>query len=668
LLALIVVAVGSAGSAAAGSTASHSAVNRAPTEFPGLALAPLHTPANLLASGRSGSATSLGEARAAAILPGIASQFGAPRRLKLLLIAADGKETDYPALRAFLDQIGVPYDTLLAAGTALTSSRLWDGIGRGNYQGVVLTTGNLTYFDVASGQWRSAFTDAEWATLWDYERRFGIRQVTSYTYPGGPPDSYGLSLVGVQDTTSAPLAATLTEAGRAVFPYLNATTPVTFRNAWVYLATVVNPAVTTPLLVTTGGHAIASVTRYPDGRENLAVTAANNPFLLHSELLSYGVVNWVTKGLFLGERHVNVAAQVDDLLIDSDIWDPVANSDLTGRTYRLTGTDFANAVSWQRRLQTSSPTLAGLRLELGFNGEGASGIYQRDTLTPSVKANQASFGWVNHAYSHENLDLVDYATATAELAGNHVAATTTLNLTSYVRDALVQPDISGLGNAQFLRAASDFGIRYLISDTSRPGGANPSPNAGVYSPLQPNVLVIPRRPTNLFYNLSTPAEFVDEYNHFYGPGGVWAYWPRNLTYAEIIDQESANLLGYLLRWDLDPWMFHQANLRSYAGGRSLLGDLLDATFAKYRAVYNLPVRNLGQHDAGVLMARRMTYDGSGVSGILVPCVSLTLTSPRAAVVPVTGVAAESIEVYGGQSISYVQLAPNVPRSIAAPAC
>ena len=664
----------SAGNSAPGTAigqggASQAAVRRAPTELPGLAVAPLHRPANLLASGQPGSASSRSRAGAAATRPGNnASEVGAPRRLKLLLIAADGNETDYPALRAFLDQIGVPYDTLLAAETPLTSNRLWDGIGRGHYQGVVLTTGNLTYFDAAAAQWRSAFTDAEWATLWDYERRFGIRQVTSYTYPAGPPDSYGLNLVGAQDTSSAPLGATLTDAGRAVFPYLNAAAPVMFKNAWVYLATVADSTVTTPLLVTPGGHAIASITRYPDGRENLAVMAANNPFLLHSELLSYGVVNWVTGGLFLGERHVNVAAQVDDLLIDSEIWDPVANSDLTGRTYRLTGTDFSNVVSWQRRLQAGSPNLAGVRLELAFNGEGASGIYLRDTLTPAVKLNQASFGWVNHTYSHENLDFVDYTTATAELAGNHVAATTTLNLTTYARDALVQPDISGLGNPQFLRAASDFGIRYLISDTSRPGGANPSPNAGFYSPFQPNILVVPRRPTNLFYNLSTPAEFVDEYNHYYGPGGVWAYWPRNLTYAEIVDQESTILLGYLLRWDLDPWMFHQANLRSYDGSHSLLGDLLDATFAKYRSVYNLPVRNLGQHDAGVLMARRMAYDGSGVTGVLTPCVSLTLTAPRPAVVPVTGVAADSTEVYGGQSISYVQLAANAPKSVAAPAC
>ena len=671
LLALIVVAVGGStgrdATSAPGPAASHS-VTRAPTELTGHAGVPQHVPANLSTGSRRGPAGGRADTSAAAAAEAAPPpQRTAPRRLRLLLIAADGKETDYPALRAFLDQLGVPYDTLLAAQTTLTASRLWDGVGRGHYQGVVLTTGNLTYFDAAAAHWRSAFTDQEWATLWDYERRFGVRQVTSYTYPAGPPDSYGLSLVGVRDTGPAPLTATLTDAGRAVFPYLNATAPVTFRNAWVYLANVADPAVTTPLLVS-GGHAIASITRYADGRENLAVTAANAPWLLHSQLLSYGLVNWVTKGLFLGERHVNVAAQVDDLLIDSDIWDPVANTDATGRTYRLTGLDFLNVVSWQRALQARSANLARVRLELAFNAEGATGIYAPDSLTPAVKALQSSFGWVNHTYTHENLDAVDHATATRELALNDTAATTTLRLTSYFRDALVQPDISGLGNPQFLRAASDFGIRYLISDTSRPGGANPTPNAGFYHPLQPSVLVVPRRPTNLFYNLSTPAEFVDEYNHFYGPGGVWAYWPRNLTYAEIVDQESANLLGYLLRRDLDPWMFHQANLRAYDGRRSLLGDLLDATFAKYTAAYNLPVRNLSQHDAGVLMARRMAYDASGVSGVLVPCTSLTLSAPRRAVVPITGIAADTTESYGGQTISYVELAPNIPRSIPAPMC
>ena len=278
-----------------------------------------------------------------------------PRNMKILLIAADGNETDYPALRAFLDQIGIPYDTLLAAQTPLVESMLWDGVNRGYYQGIMLTTGNLSY-DVGGGNWVSAFDDTEWNILWDYEARFGVRQVTSYTYPGGYPDNYGLNLVTFQATSDAsPLQATLTAAGQQVYPYLNASNPVSIKNAWVYLATVITPAETTPLLVTANGYAVASIHTYPDGRQNLAVTAGNSPYLYtpHSLLLSYGTINWVTKGQFLGERHAYMSPQVDDLLIDSDIWSTTALTDTTGLTYRMNATDYTQLINWQNRVRAN---------------------------------------------------------------------------------------------------------------------------------------------------------------------------------------------------------------------------------------------------------------------------------------------------------------------------
>jgi hypothetical protein len=631
-------------------------VHPAPVELDGSAVVPQHEPTNVKIKGD--------QAPTIAAAP---AHLTDPVDMRLLLLAADGQETDYAALRAFLDQLGVPYDVLLATNTDLTRDKLWDGVSHGYYQGIILTTGNLTYFDQAAGEWRSALTDAEWALLWDYEAQFGIRQVTSYTYPEGLPDDYGLDLVTYQDTSITPLTTTLTEAGRSLFPYLRPAAPITFRHAWVYLATVEDPAVTTPLLVTPSGHAIASITRYPDGRENLTVTGANNWFIRHSQLLSYGLINWVTKGLFVGERHVNLDVQVDDLLIDSDMWDPVANSDQTGLTYRLTASDYLSAIAWQAAARARDPGFAGLTLEMAFNGEGATDIYEPDTLTPLVRYQNSPFNWISHTFTHLNLDASDYETSLAELNEND-AMSRRLHLRSYREEAMVQPDISGLGNPLFQQAAFDFGIRYLISDTSRPEWSNPTPNAGFYSVFQPEILIIPRRPTNLFYNLSTPAEWVDEYNYYYGPGGPWAYWPRDQTYAEILDHESENLLSYMLRWDLDPWMFHQANLRAYSGGRSLLGDLLNLTLDKYRAAYTLPVRNLTQYDAGQRMAERMAFNGSGVRGVLTPCTSMTLTTASQAVIPVTGVATGSSEVYGGQPISYVLVTPGSPVTVPLPGC
>jgi hypothetical protein len=599
---------------------------------------------------------------------------GKPLKMRLLVVSADGNETDFPALEAFLSQLGIPFTTMIATESDLTPGFLSDG-QTGNFQGVILTTGNLTYNAAAPGEpenWISAFTPEEWQTLWNYEAEYKVRQVTSYTFPYGLPDDYGLNLVTYQDTLSSPLDASLTDAGKTVFSYLNTSSPITFKGAWVYLATKRDASVT-PLLQTSDGYVLASTNTYSDGRENLAVTAANNPFLLHSQLLSYGLLNWVTRGVFLGARHVSVGVQIDDLFIDSDMWDTEANSDLTGLRYRLDGGDFDNLLSWQNGIR-SRPSLGQFRLEFAFNGEGTNpAIWQDDpltpngdTLTPSVLASQQNFSFVNHTYSHQALDLTDYDTARSEITLNQQTAAT-LGFTHYDPESFVQPDITGLTNPAFLQAAFDTGIRYLISDASRPDWANPTPNTGFYSESQPSILIVPRRANNLFYSLRTPDEWVDEYNWFYWLGSPsssqWKFWADPQTYDEILDHESDNLLSYMLRWDIDPWMFHQANLGRYDGSRTLLGDLLEATFDKYANVYDLPVRNLTQKQSGELMKQRMAYDASGADATLVPCQSITLNVARSAVVPVTGAVAGSSETYGGQSISSVPVTAGTPETI-----
>ncbi len=604
-----------------------------------------------------------------AVAPAAAAVAVGPVDMKILVIAADGRESDLTSTQAYLRQIGIPFETFIATQSPdLTATKLSDGVARGYYQAVILTTGNLTYFEPTTSQWQSAFSAAEWAVLWDYEARFNIRQVTSYTFPYGFPDAYGLNLVTVQDTLATPLQANLTTAGQGVFSDLNPATPITFTGAWVYLATVVNAAVTTPLITTPQGYAIASINTYPDGRQNLTITAANNTELFHSMLLSYGIVNWVTKGLFLGERHVNTGYQIDDLYTEDDLWDPTALSDLTGLSYRNDAADINAAVAWQNSVR-ALPQTGSFRLEWAFNAEGASGIYSPDTLTPAVKANQAQFNFVNHTFTHLNLDApTTAAQTTSELSRNHNFRAT-VPFTNYSRDSMVQPDISGLTNPLFLQAASQFGIRYLISDTSRPGWNNPTPNAGIRIPGFPNLLVIPRRPSNLFYNLSTPAEWVSEFNYYYGPGGLWAFFDHPLSYQEILDYESGWLLKYLLKWDIDPLMFHTPNMRAYDGTHSLLGDLVDRTMSKYRSMVKLPVRNQTQHAIGLKMTDRMNYDQGGVTASLLPCTSLTIKATKATKVPVTGVAfGTNREVYGGQNISYVALAAGQSVTIPTTVC
>jgi hypothetical protein len=75
---------------------------------------------------------------------------------------------------------------------------------------------------------------------------------------------------------------------------------------------------------------------------------------------------------------------------------------------------------------------------------------------------------------------------------------------------------------------------------------------------------VPRHPTSIFYDVATPATETDEYNTIYR-----AYYGRDLSYEEVLDKDSEFGLFYLLQGDIDPLMFHQANLKNYGGGRSL---------------------------------------------------------------------------------------------------
>lgn len=570
--------------------------------------------------------------------------------LKILVLSADGNEVDLPAIKQALDYLGTPYTVYIASQTpnGLTPDKLSNGC-HGYYQGVILTNGTLSYNNGTA--WVSALSAQEWTTLWNYQATMKVRELSWYTYPNS--DFGYQSSVAAVDTSVTPLPTVLTTQGQSAFTYLNSGTTVTIQNAYTYLAQPLTDGATTALLSDSKGNALAAVRTYPDGRETLSLTFDSNPNLVHTIVLSYGLINWLTKGIFLGERHIYMSAQVDDLFIDDSDWlkttacgTPVDN---TGATYRITGADLQAVLKWQNAKRATAIG-ANTTLTMAFNGYGTTaGAYTPDTLTPKAKANQAKFSWVSHTYDHTNLDSVDYATATSEITSNNQIATS-LGLTHFSTSNMVTPDVSGLTNPNYLQAAYDHGIRYLVTDTSKPGYNNPAPNVGIYNSYRPAILMLPRRPNNLFYNVSTPDGWVAEYNCLYA-----SFWGRNLTYQQILDVESQTLLTYLLKGDIDPWMFHQPNLRAYDGTHTLLGDLLDMTLQKYAQYYNLPIVNSTMDKLGQNVANRMQYLGAGVTASINPGVSITITAQKAARVPVTGLNTAGSEIYGGQHISYVNL-------------
>ena len=585
------------------------------------------------------------------VKPASAAVAGASTDLAVLVVSATTNDAALPAIRQALDFLGTPYNVHVASAQpgTLTADRLASGT-RGFYSSVMLTDAALAYSPDGT-TWTSALSPAEWTALNQYEVDFAVRRLNWSGYPN--PDTGFNWPTAAYDSTGNAAVGTWSAAAKASFPYLVTTNAFAVSNVWTYLATPLDTN-TTVWLADAQGHALIAVQKL-GGREVLSLTFDNAPWLIHSTVLAHGLVTWANKGLFLGERHTYLSAQVDDVFLADEMW--------PGGEFRQSAKDWQATINWQAKFNTR--TLGrNFRYDMAFNGLGTvAGEYENDDLTPFVRTNKSMFKWISHTFTHTNLNTVDYATALSEITKNNQTAGN-LGLPNYSRMNMVTPQISGLQNPQFIKAAYDAGIRYLVSDTSIPSHRAASPNTGLPNWVEPRILMIPRHANNLFYNVSTPAEWVSEYNYIYN-----GYWGRDLSYAEILDNQADLLLGFLLKGDISPLMFHQPNLRDYNGqGNTLLGDLLDAVANKYERLYNFPALSPTMNNLATTLQQRMNYNASGVVATRHADNTLTLTVTKAARIPVTGLVNGGVvsftgvkptissETYAGQRITYVTLA------------
>jgi hypothetical protein len=622
------------------------------------------------------------------LLQGIIHSIATPVDMKLLILGTDGTEPGLAALKYLLDYLGTPYQVVLL-GAGQTLPPLDDGV-KGFYQGIILTFGNLA---ICNPTCYSVLPPDGWATLDSYARNYHVRVVSYYTYPEA---RYGLVPVSAVGTTDqAPGIVNLTPAGAGIFNYLQPAASVKVMWSWTYLASTVAAAgeTTTPILQL--GSSVVGVTHtLTDGREYMALTMDNNPYLFHSAIFNYGIIHWVTKGMFLGSRKTYMTPQVDDHFLSNDLFysgnaacipvgfaaDPTFDPANQCPNYRITGQDLETLVNWQRNIR-SNPQFARFKISLAFNGIGTTpdgGASPGDSLVSESQFRKNEFYWINHTWDHENLDCYDpvpnsgvctpatYSESLPEITRN-VQVSNSLDLP--LDDvSMVTPAISGLNNPAFLSAAASQGLKYLISDLSRPEGVPASPNTGIWNQYQPSILEIPRRPTNIFYNTVTAAlqlagSETDEYNYFYGPTGIFRiggpggppFFTTNQTYDQIRDRESETLLGYMLRGEQYPSMFHQGNLAAYDGANSLFTDVVGSALNKYAAISRLPVISMKESDLGVLLRSRMAYNASQVHATLTPGVAIEIDTAGTANIPVTGLCADGCQTYGPDQQSLIPM-------------
>lgn len=602
--------------------------------------------------------------------------------LKLLVITALGDEPAFLAARSALDRIGVPYDVLIAATSTLTPAMLSNDIDHCNYRGIVVAVGGLGLADPSTGSWGSAFTTAEWTTLADFERACSARELVWYGWPGA---EFGLT-VSSSFGPGATVTALVTPAGVSVFPYIQASAAVPIQHAYGYKATVTDPA-TTALIQTSDGYTLVSVRLNADGRETMIATVDSNPNLVHTLVLESGLVSWVSQGLYIGKKRAYLTPQVDDIFIDNDGWNIATHSNPSdgSNTFRITGTDLASFVTWQAAFRAGLPAGSNYITAMAFNGVGTvRSEFPDQTLFSAARAAGTNLTWLNHTWDHENLDLVTRTAAEAEVRRNCTRAAS-YQLNGFSCTELVTPDMSGLTNLNAVLGILDAGAHYVVSDTSITAaiaaergttpGDNPSFNVGRDNATDARLYQIPRHPTSIFYDVSTRAAAVDEYNTIYR-----GYWGRDLSYDELINADTEFGLHYLLTGDIDPLMFHQGNLTREVDGtvrHTLLGDWVEASAKRFVALVNVPILTLAQRDIATAMKARAGFDacgvtatfveGGGASGSTLPD-TLELSATGTCSVPLTGIASTlgTVETYAGVPTTELSMSPGIVAVVIVP--
>jgi hypothetical protein len=632
-----------------------------------------------------------------------ASAATAPRVDLGVLVITDGNPW-VEAIRQQLTSEGVPTKVVdlndsgrPVIDSSFLSGKLADGTPEGHFQGVVLSN------DAPSG-----LSAAELSALSSYETAFSVRQVDAYTYPsanvGLQPPAYGGSLDGSTATVTAAAKADGfaylkgsfdfqgTAGGSQSYGYLAQPQASTSTSSFT-------PYLTEKIPGTSTTGTLAGV--YSNsGRQQLVVGFGYNYYQLQYRYLAHGIADWVTRGVHLGYWRNYLTVDADDLFNADAEWsqqgkctpgDSACPSGTPATTpSRMTPADVSYATSWQNS--------HNFKLEFLYNG-GASSRFQvngTDPLLTAVKPVASSFWWVNHTYTHQWLGCVQDFTVTPWRCATDSSGSTewtdysTINgeITSNIQwakqngipieaDELAPGEYSGLrilpqqpvDNPNLIQAIAANGIKWVPLDASREPAMRPVGSA----------LGVPRHPIDVFYNVSSKANEVSEYNWIYdsaadgGSGlcttaGTPCLAPLSVKTgwdSFVLPRQITTMLTSVVANDPRPFMFHQSNLTS----DRLLYPVVNGVLSSYRAVYaaSAPVVNQRLSAAGAALHSQDQWAQASAAGTVSGYVqgsTVTITGPSGTSVPVTAPTGTKVgtakgaafgSAYGAEQSAYTTL-------------
>jgi hypothetical protein len=227
-------------------------------------------------------------------------------------------------------------------------------------------------------------------------------------------------------------------------------------------------------------------------------------------------------------------------------------------------------------------------------------------------------------------------------------------------------------NAQLPAAFTGAGIQYFGSDASKPypdptiPGSTTAASAAGETFVEGTARAVPRYPTNIYYNVSTEAQELDEFNQLYLPpelGGKCVASPTNTcltapaNFAEIVNSIDANMFHHVMGNDPRPHYFHQPNLMgtpppgppttgtppatSPTKGDGLFYSVMNQLLEQYNQYFNVPIEQPTVAQVTQLLVAQQAWRSAGegqVSGYIEGSqVTVQNSSAGAVNTPLTGV-------------------------------
>lgn len=226
-------------------------------------------------------------------------------------------------------------------------------------------------------------------------------------------------------------------------------------------------------------------------------------------------------------------------------------------------------------------------------------------------------------------------------------------------------------NPNFAGALTDAGVTSIAGDASKPYPQNPSSTTGALWPAGTSFTdgparVIPRYPTNVYYNAATQAQLLDEYNYLYNPpslGGicvdtaVTTCQTVSATWADLMQRESDRIFEHVMGNDPRPHYFHQTNIAETGSpGGGVLYPILDATLAMYGRYFaaNAPIDQLTQSQIADMLAQQSAWSaaaGRQVTGYIEGSQVTLVNSGSPISLPLSGT--EAGDLYGGTRSGWI---------------